>query len=65
MRNDGRLFWARVVTTALLDKHGALRGFARVVRDLTERRGAERALSDKNIELQNATAANLTERRGS
>jgi protein-histidine pros-kinase len=59
VRNDGRLFWARVVTTALLDKHGALRGFARVVRDLTERRDAERSLSDKSIELQNALEAKV------
>ena len=57
VRNDGRQFWAHVVTTALFDKHGALRGFARVVRDMTERSGAKRALSDKNIELQNATEA--------
>jgi PAS domain S-box-containing protein len=64
VRNDGRQYLAQVVTTALFDKHGALRGFAEVLRDMTERRGAERALSDKNIELQNALEANMTERRG-
>jgi PAS domain S-box-containing protein len=57
VRDDGRPFWAHVVTTALFDKQGALRGFAEVTRDLTERRGAERSLSDKNLELQNALEA--------
>jgi rsbT co-antagonist protein RsbR len=41
VRKDGRRFWANVVITALKDKGGALRGFGKVTRDLTERRGAE------------------------
>ena len=38
VRKDGRRFWANVVLTALRDEQGELRGFAKVTRDLTERR---------------------------
>lgn len=38
MRKDGTLFWASVVITALRDSKGRLIGFAKVTRDLTERR---------------------------
>jgi PAS domain S-box-containing protein len=38
VRKDGSLFWANVVITALRDEQGALRGFAKVTRDLTDRR---------------------------
>ncbi len=38
VRKDGRRFWANVVITALRDEQGELRGFAKVTRDLTERR---------------------------
>jgi PAS domain S-box-containing protein len=41
VRKDGSLFWANVVITALRDAHGVLVGFAKVTRDLTERRAAE------------------------
>jgi PAS domain S-box-containing protein len=41
IRKDGTRFWANVVITAVLDRHGRLRGFAKVTRDLTERRRAE------------------------
>jgi PAS domain S-box-containing protein len=47
VRKDGTLFWANVVITALHDESGALVGFAKVTRDLTERLEAERrALHD-------------------
>ena len=38
VRKDGTLFWANVVITALRDARGGLVGFAKVTRDLTERR---------------------------
>jgi PAS domain S-box-containing protein len=38
VRKDGREFWANVVITALRDEQGELRGFAKVTRDLTDRR---------------------------
>jgi PAS domain S-box-containing protein len=41
IRKDGSRFWANVVITALRDRTGALVGYAKVTRDLTERRAAE------------------------
>ncbi len=41
VRKDGSRFWASVALTALRDDTGALRGFATVTRDLTERKRAE------------------------
>ena len=41
IRKDGTRFWANVVITALHDEEGELVGFAKVTRDLTERRSAE------------------------
>ncbi|MDQ4126820.1 MAG: PAS domain S-box protein [Actinomycetota bacterium] len=40
VRKDGSTFWANVVITALRDDGGNLRGFAKVTRDITERREA-------------------------
>src|SRR5437660_1409735 len=44
VRKDGSRFWANVVTTALKDPKGKLRGFAKVTRDFTERKRGEEAL---------------------
>jgi len=44
VRNDGQRFRASSVTTALRDERGELRGFSRIVRDLTERRELEHRL---------------------
>ena len=41
VRKDGTRFWADVLITALLDDRGVPFGFAKVTRDLTERRAAE------------------------
>jgi PAS domain S-box-containing protein len=41
VRKDGSTFWANVVITALRDEAGNLRGFAKVTRDITERKEAE------------------------
>jgi PAS domain S-box-containing protein len=41
IRKDGTRFWANVVITALRNAAGELVGFAKVTRDLTERRAAE------------------------
>jgi len=41
VRRDGTRFWASVVITALHDAQGQLIGFAKVTRDLTERKCAE------------------------
>ena len=44
VRKDGSRFWANVVITALRGDDGTLAGFAKVTRDLTERRAAEEEL---------------------
>jgi PAS domain S-box-containing protein len=44
IRKDGSRFWANVVITALHAPDGALMGYAKVTRDLTERRRHEEAL---------------------
>ena len=46
IRKDGSRFWANVVITALRDREGKLTGFAKVTRDLTERREAEEAIRE-------------------
>ncbi|HET8744063.1 MAG TPA: PAS domain S-box protein, partial [Ramlibacter sp.] len=41
VRKDGSLFWANVVLTAVYGPGGDLRGFAKVTRDMSERRRLE------------------------
>ena len=45
MRKDGSMFWANVVFTAIRDPAGNARGFAKLTRDLTERRLVEQTLT--------------------
>jgi PAS domain S-box-containing protein len=44
LRKDGTRFWANVVIDAIRDHSGELVGFAKITRDLTERRLAEEQL---------------------
>ena len=44
IRKDGSRFWANVVITPVFDPAGRHVGFAKVTRDITERRDAEEAL---------------------
>jgi PAS domain S-box-containing protein len=44
VRKDGSRLWANVVITALRDERGELMGFAKITRDLTERRRNEEQL---------------------
>lgn len=46
IRKDGSRFWASAVITALRDESGELRGFSKVMRDMTERKEAEEALKE-------------------
>src|SRR6195256_1547872 len=45
VRKDGSTFWANVVFTAIRDSAGNARGFAKLTRDLTERRQVEETLT--------------------
>jgi len=51
VRKDGSRFWANVVITALRSTDGALLGFAKLTRDLTERRRTETALRQNEERL--------------
>jgi PAS domain S-box-containing protein len=44
VRKDGSRFWASVTLTALRDEKGRLRGFAKVTRDISQRRRSEELL---------------------
>lgn len=46
IRKDGSIFWANVLITAIRDASGNLTGFAKVVRDVTERKAAEQRLHE-------------------
>jgi PAS domain S-box-containing protein len=52
IRKDGSRFWGNVVFTALRDSHGILRGFAKLTRDMTERRDKEEQLRRANQQLE-------------
>jgi PAS domain S-box-containing protein len=56
LRKDGSRFWADVVITAVHDEAGVLHGFAKVTRDLSERR---------LLEAQQRQPALVVERSGS
>jgi diguanylate cyclase (GGDEF)-like protein/PAS domain S-box-containing protein len=45
IRKDGIKFWANVIITPLYDQHRNLMGFAKVTRDITERKQAEERLT--------------------
>ena len=57
VRKDGSSFWANVVYTAIRDQLGNLRGFAKLTRDLTERRQVEAALTDAKSTAEKANLA--------
>ena len=57
LRRDGSRFWANVVVTALRDERGDLQGFAKVTRDMTERRRSEDALRKAREEAETASLA--------
>lgn len=52
LRKDGTRFWAYVVITRVNDLEGNILGFAKVTRDLTERRLAEASMQDANRDLE-------------
>lgn len=56
VRKDGTVFWSSVVITALHNKDGELLGFAKVTRDLTDRRALEEKTLELNKELRSRMA---------
>ena len=51
VRRDGSRFWASVAVTALRDAGGKLRGFAKITRDMTERRRADEQVRQREEQL--------------
>ena len=56
VRSDGSRFWADVLITAIRDR-GELVGFAKVTRDVSERREAEKRIEALNQDLRHQAAA--------
>ncbi len=54
VRKDGSRFWANVVIDAIRDESGKLVGFAKITRDITERRNAQEALERTRQQLAQA-----------
>src|SRR5688572_19192750 len=52
LRKDGSRFWASAVLDAIRDESGALVGFAKITRDLTDRRAAEEQVRQSRARLQ-------------
>jgi len=57
VRKDGSRFWANVVFTAIRDQAGEPRGFAKLTRDLTERRQVEETLTSAKGAAEKANLA--------
>jgi PAS domain S-box-containing protein len=51
VRKDGTRFWASVIIDAIRDEDGALIGFAKITRDLTERRETQLQLEQSREQL--------------
>ncbi|MGA0605400.1 PAS domain S-box protein [Phenylobacterium sp. VNQ135] len=54
VRKDGSLFWASVVIDAIRDERGMLVGFAKITRDITEKRNAQLELQRAHEQLAQA-----------
>ena len=51
IRKDGTRFWGSVTLTAIHDSNGAVTGYLKVTRDLTEKKYAEDELRRRNFEI--------------
>ena len=61
VRKDGTQFWADVLITALRDDAGQLLGFAKITRDVTERRNLEQELRNANEFLEHRVSERTSE----
>lgn len=52
VRKDGTRFWALAVVDAIRDRDGSVIGFAKVTRDMTQRREAQQALDQVRQQLE-------------
>src|SRR6185369_11649061 len=57
LRKDGSSYWANVIITAVRDDGGRLLGYAKVVRDLTERNRVEAELIRAKVTAERASEA--------
>jgi PAS domain S-box-containing protein len=60
LKKDGTRFWANVVISALRDDSGNLRGFAKVSRDITDRKRAEQ-VERLNVDLEKRVVERTSE----
>ena len=60
VRKDGSRFWANVVIAAVRDTAGEVIGYAKIARDLTDRKSAQEAVM---LQLSNALLANMDVRK--
>jgi len=51
MRKDGSRFWANVVIDAIREENGELIGYAKITRDVTERKAAQQQLENARAQL--------------
>ncbi len=61
VRKDGSRFWANTVLTPIHDEGGRLWGFAKITRDLTERKRAEEEIARLNADLERRVHARTSE----
>lgn len=61
VRKDGSTFWASVVISPIFDEGSRLIGFAKVTRDITERKGAELQIRELNWNLEQRVAERTRE----
>jgi PAS domain S-box-containing protein len=60
LRKDGSRFWALVVLDAIRDENGILVGYAKITRDMTERRAAQDAIAQSERQFRMLTS-NITD----